>query len=226
MQMVYAIPPLEFVTSRDDFIVTYCQGKRVLHLGCAESGNAIQSLQDGKMLHLRLMKVAAQVIGVDIDGESLDLLRQHGIPHLVQWDAEKVGELEIDGPIDVIVAGEILEHLANPGLCLEGVSRLMHRFNATLILTVPNAFSLRHFLSVAIQRKELVMPDHIAYFSSSTLAALLGRYNLQIHQLYVHSNVEKPSSRLRCVVKKVLVAALQKTAPQLAEGLIAVVGRM
>ncbi len=226
MDMVSTVPTMTFVRSRSDFVVSYCRGKRVLHLGCAESGNAAQSIKDGTLLHQRLLRVAARVIGVDLDRESLGLLRQHGIHDLVEWDVERLGELPLDGPVDVIVAGEIMEHLSNPGQCLEGVSRLMDRFGATLLLTVPNAFSIRHFIPMALQRKELVMPDHTAYFSPSTLAALLGRYHLSIDRLFVHSDVERVTSVSKRAIKTMLAATLFRAAPQLAEGLIAVVRKV
>ncbi|MBI4434414.1 class I SAM-dependent methyltransferase [Candidatus Uhrbacteria bacterium] len=225
MDMVYRLPSIELVRSRNEFITSYCTGKRVLHLGCAESGNAAQSIDHGTLLHQRLLDVATAVTGVDLDGKSIALLRQQGMSNLVEGDVEQLDALALDGPFDVVVAGEILEHLSNPGRCLDGVSRLMERFGATLLLTVPNAFSVRHAIPMAAWRKEFVMPDHTAYFSPSTLTALLGRYHLQIERFYAHSNTEQIASRSKRALKRVLDATLFTLAPQLAEGLIAVARR-
>lgn len=222
MDMVYAVPSLKLVDSRDDFIVTHCNGKRVLHLGCAASGVTVQALGDRTLLHLRLLEVAERVIGMDLDGESLAHMRAQGIPDLIQWDVERLVEWEPRESIDVIVLGETLEHLSNPGLCLQGVSRLMDHSNATLLLTVPNAFSLRRFIPMAIQRKELVMLDHTAYFSPSTLAAIVGRYHLRIDQLYTYSGVDQATSTPKQFIKRMLNATLFRAMPQLAEGLIVV----
>jgi 2-polyprenyl-3-methyl-5-hydroxy-6-metoxy-1,4-benzoquinol methylase len=220
--MIYDVPPLKLVEDRIDFVIANCAGKCVLHLGCAASGVTAESLRDGTLLHLRLREVAKRVIGMDLDGTSLTLMRAHGIPDLIEWDVERLAEWKSEEPIDVVMLGETLEHLSNPGLCLRGVSALLGHSDATLLLTVPNAFSLRRLIPMAVQRRELVMPDHTAYFSPSTLTAILGRYQLTVEQLLMYSDIDRATSRSKRFLKHVWNATLLRAMPQLAEGLIVI----
>ncbi|MBO0181221.1 hypothetical protein J0682_30075, partial [Vibrio parahaemolyticus] len=76
---------------------------------------------------------------------------------------------------DVIVAGEIIEHLNNPGLFLSGVRRFMHR-DSKLVITTINAYCAMRFFVYALRGRrginEFVHPDHVAYYSYSTLRVL------------------------------------------------------
>ncbi|MEZ5288457.1 MAG: class I SAM-dependent methyltransferase [Vicinamibacterales bacterium] len=113
------------LVQRVAFIEEACAGKRVLHLGCTNWPYTETVIRDGSLLHLRLMARAAELHGLDSDREGLDVLAAHGVPHLHLGDLERLDETALDGPFDVIVAGEIIEHLSNPGLFLRGVRRLM-----------------------------------------------------------------------------------------------------
>ncbi len=173
-------------------------------------------------MHLAISKVSKRVFGIDWSEEGLLLLRASGFTDLIQWDVEKLDGLRIDQPLDVIVAGEILEHLANPGLCLEGIAQFMRRHHSKLIVSVPSAFSLRHFVSFMFQKTELVMPDHTAYYSFATLSELLHRHGFNVLQLCAYSNSAKGSWSVRRFLKLGLDATLFRVFPQVSEGIIAV----
>lgn len=162
------LPRLKVVL-RHDYVVDKCKGKSVLHLGAVDSFN-------GKVcgLHKRLMNVSCFVIGLDIDSHGIGKARSAGIQNIVYGDLEKLGKVSIAGNFDVIVAGEIIEHLSNPGLFLEGVKRFFSH-HTEMIVTTPNAFSLHRFL-IALRGIEYVHPDHVSYYSYTTLEHLLQRH--------------------------------------------------
>jgi 2-polyprenyl-3-methyl-5-hydroxy-6-metoxy-1,4-benzoquinol methylase len=221
--MVHRIPDVAIIRDRRGFITKACENRSVLHLGCAEWPLTSESLQDGTLLHLKLSEVSNRAFGIDLCEQGLSILRAHGFRDLIQWDVEKLDQLRMDGPVDVIVAGEILEHLSNPGLCLQGISQFMRHSQCKLIITVPNAFSIRHFASLMFRKTELVMPDHTAYYSFTTLSELLQRYNLQVREIYNYTDVSKKSSPLNRFAKRTLNAILHRFFPQISEGIIAVV---
>jgi SAM-dependent methyltransferase len=161
---------------RERFLIELCRGKRVLHFGFVDAPFSEQRTRDGQLLHLKLKRAAAFLHGTDVDEKSIALYRQ------ITGDLEN-SVLDIIDPqsdldafakrFDVVLFGEVLEHLANPGLALANLRQICQRNSgAKLCVTTPNAFSLACFLS-AIRDYELVHPDHYYYFSPTTLRKLL-----------------------------------------------------
>lgn len=175
-----APPPL---VQRLPYIETRCRDRRVLHLGCTNWPYMEPMLSDGTLLHLRLGVIARTLWGIDADQEGLDALASRGVPNLVQGDLERLEDLDIPETFDVIIAGEIIEHLSNPGLFLRGIRRFMTA-DTRLVLTTVNAYCAArigtYFLAGRGGRQEPVHPDHVAYYSYSTLHRLLDRHDLDV----------------------------------------------
>ncbi|MFQ5802355.1 MAG: class I SAM-dependent methyltransferase [Candidatus Methylomirabilales bacterium] len=218
----HKLPKVEVMPSRDEFIVGRCAGKRVLHLGCVGSHAA---LYVGQSLHLRIAAVARRVVGVDIDEGGLDRLRERGLKKLILGDVQELDKLPICGPFEVIIAGEILEHLPNPGKCVEAVGRIMEPEMTRLIVTVPNAFSMRGLFSVLLFEREAVRSDHNFYFSYVTMSNLLCARGFRIHEIFTYSNLRPAMSGIKRLAKRALNGWLLRFRPFVAEGLIFVVDK-
>src|SRR5690606_36892022 len=75
------------------------------------------------------------------------------------------------GPdFDVIVAGEVLERIPNPGIFLDQAAKCL-RPGGILVVTVPNAFNCISLFGL-FRSREVVHRDHCFYFSAKTLARL------------------------------------------------------
>ena len=225
IEFIHKLPKVKLVTNREDFILSFCKGKNVLDLGCVRSGMTKESFYKEDLLHLKLLKVARNVVGVDIDKEGIDFLTELGISNLICLDVQELEKLNLDIRFDIIIAGELIEHLDNPGLFLRGVSRFMRPDNTILIITVPNAFSLRHFLAVILRSIELVMQDHNFYFSYTNLYSLLERHGFQILELLPYYNIEATSNRFKHWCKAILSQSIHRISPWSAEGLVVVANR-
>jgi hypothetical protein len=88
-------------------------------------------------------------------------------------DAES---LSLDIKFDTILAGDVLEHMNNPGKFLERVPDLLVR-GGELIVGVPSALTF-NAVKAWVFGSEQVHRDHTFYFSPKTLATLCGRYGL------------------------------------------------
>jgi SAM-dependent methyltransferase len=167
-------------------IVERCRGRRVLHLGCTNWPYTEGSLRDGSLLHFELQKVAGELWGLDQDRAGLGLLAAQGVDRLVEGNLERLEDLSLDASFDVVLAGEIIEHLSNPGRFLAGVRRLMGP-ETLLLLTTINAYGGMRIVMYALRgqggRLEPVHPDHVAYYSCSTLQVLLGRHDLRVDRI-------------------------------------------
>lgn len=168
MNQHFTLPRL--LVDREAFIVSRCTGRRVLHVGCADYPLTKLRLESGTLLHNRLCEASSDVTGIDTNGESLELLRNAfpGRP-LICADAQRISTLNLK-PFDVIVLGEVIEHVPNPGLVL----RALHGAAASggeLIISTVNAYCLRRMLRIPFG-VESIHPDHLYYFSHRVLETL------------------------------------------------------
>lgn len=222
---IHILPKVKVVECREQFMLSCCKGKNVLDVGCVRSGVTENFFYKGELLHLKIREVAIKVVGIDIDKEGIDFLAKQGVSDLICWDVQEIDKLKLDIPVDVIVAGEILEHLENPGLFLKSVSDFMDKDRGVLVISVPNAFSLRSFFSVLVKKRELVRSDHNCYFSYITIRNLLRHYNLNIIDTYAYSEISKELSPFKKFIKKFFNYTVFKLSPFSAEGLIIVASK-
>lgn len=158
-KMLHPFPKAETV-KRNDFIVAQCKGKHVLEFGAS-----------GK-LHDQIVAVSAWVAGVDredgpgIVGIDLDDVQLIDLPVARRWTGERWYDP------DLIVCGEVLEHLSNPGWFLTRLKRQWP--GVPVIISVPNAFSCIQSKWIP-QGYENVNRDHVAWYSPKTLSVLLER---------------------------------------------------
>lgn len=211
------------LVQRADFITHICTGKKVLHLGCANYPYTVAALEEKMLLHSDLNEIASELHGFDYDREGLDILAEHGFTNLHQGDLEKLELLEIDETFDVILAGEIIEHLNNPGLFLQGVQRFMGQ-DSVLLLTTINAYCGMRFLYYGARGKrgiaEPVHPDHVAYYSYSTLKLLLERHNIEVVEFAFYDLGKEHRPHTPWFLKAVNDLCV-RLAPQWADGILA-----
>ena len=164
-KMLHTLPAMPTV-DRVTWLKEQCAGNAVLHLG------------SGGPLHAELQTVAQQVIGVDCEP---------GADYQVDldWYAD---ELPMVSGIDVVLLGEVLEHLCNPGFLLRAIAESYP--HATLLVTVPNAFAPQPYLGKNI---EVVNGQHVAWYSPQTLAVLLTRCGYAIEAWHCY-NGQAPRS--------------------------------
>jgi len=170
------------IVNRVDYLAGLCRGKRVLHLGCTSVPFTQEWLEAGHLLHERVERVAAVQYGIDSSEEGVELLRKRGYGNLAVADVEELATRNPFGQVefDVILGGEILEHLSNPGRFLEGLKPFLHTPGSRLVLTAPNSYCAYRFLYTFLTGREGVNPDHVAYYSPRTLTRLATRHGYSV----------------------------------------------
>src|SRR5438128_450146 len=108
---------------RETFLVQAATSKRVLHVGCVDAGLLSDRLMTGAYLHGRLRAVAAELWGLDTDSEGVHQLRELGFQNVQEGSAEEPPAGLPRGYFDVIIAGEIIEHLRNAGRFLDSAAQ-------------------------------------------------------------------------------------------------------
>jgi SAM-dependent methyltransferase len=174
LQMVHALPKARYV-SRIDYLAERAEGHRVIHVGFVDAG--FQEMQEatGTWLHQHLADRARELVGIDIDEAGVAAATAAGLEAYVAdcRDPDAVAALGIV-PADVVIAGEIIEHLDDPGSFLSLLHDLV-RPGGELVLTTPNASGLVNGFA-AMAGAEVNHPDHVVLFSWRTLTNLASRH--------------------------------------------------
>ncbi len=214
------------LVDRVEFIKKACRNRKVLHLGCTNYPYTQDSIDKNMLLHFELEEIAGDLYGFDFDRAGLDILVKHGSQNLFQADLERLDEVELDKKFDVIIAGEMIEHLNNPGLFLQGIKRFMNAETDLLITTV-NAYSAMRFALYGLRGKggenEPVHPDHVAYYSYKTLKLVVERNNLELRKFCFYDVGPEHRVHLRWYHNLINDVGVRFT-PQLSDGVIAVCG--
>lgn len=214
------------LVQRVDFIKKMCEGKKVLHLGCTNSPYTEESLKNEMLLHHDLKKVAKELHGFDYDAEGLEIFKRIGEENIHWADLEHLDDVALDETFDVIIAGEMIEHLSNPGLFLRGIKRFMNA-DTKLVITTINAYSGMRFFTYSLRGKggenEPVHPDHVAYYSYKTLNLVVEREKLKIKDFAFYDLGPEHRPHLHWIYNLVNDISV-KISPQLSDGVIAVCG--
>lgn len=200
------------------------RGRKVLHLGCTNHPYTQDAIDRDMLLHFELEKIADELYGFDFDRRGLDLLERSGSRNLFRADLEKLQEVALEEKFDVIIAGEMIEHLNNPGLFLEGIQRFMDAGTRLLITTV-NAYSAMRFVQYGLRGRggenEPVHPDHVAYYSYRTLKLIVERSGLSVERFCFYDVGAEHRGSVSWYYRLVNDLSV-RFAPQLADGVIAV----
>ena len=173
--------------SKLDLLDRQCRDRFVLHLGavgetCQDTERRVAGAAGS--VHAHLTRIARACVGVDNDAPSVTALTERGIfDNLVLADVTTLRRQDVDLPvIEVIVVGDTIEHLAEPGRLLDALGQLAEA-GTRLVVTTPNALGLAVFLrNLAGHRVD--GPDHVCSFNAYTLTNLLGRYGWTVDELW------------------------------------------
>ncbi|MBN1942830.1 MAG: class I SAM-dependent methyltransferase [Phycisphaerae bacterium] len=126
-------------------------------------------------LHQFLVERAGRVVGVDILPEAVERMKREGY-QAVCADAET---LNLGETFDVVVAGDILEHLDNPGEFLDHAARHLAS-NGVLLLTTPNPVTYVRLLRVLFKGHAGANKEHTCWFTAKVLRQLAERHGLGV----------------------------------------------
>jgi 2-polyprenyl-3-methyl-5-hydroxy-6-metoxy-1,4-benzoquinol methylase len=125
------------------------------------------SIKDPSWPHRFLMAETKNVYGIDMDYDE-SLLPQN--PSFYRkGNAE---DFDFGVPFSVIFAGDLIEHLSNPGSFLAACKKNLTP-DGRLILTTPNCFNLFNLMEKISKYEPTVDKDHTMYFNTRTLKKLL-----------------------------------------------------
>ena len=163
------------VSTRLERLLALAKGKRVLHIGCCDHIGLIdEKIAKRTWLHGLLLESAEECLGIDIDSEAINYVKSLGYDGVYCCDILEDYPEELKGHhFDLVILGEIVEHLDSPVEFLRALHSRID-YNYELIVTVPNAFTLENFINV-LGHFERVNSDHRAWYTSYTISKVLSR---------------------------------------------------
>lgn len=165
--------PIDFKDSKTRFVTDRCRGKRVLDLGCVMHDPAAYASR--YFLHRAIAEVAAHVVGLDLHAEGVENLRSMGFDAVV-GNAESFA---FEEKFDVIVAGDIVEHLGNLDGFLVSVRGAL-KPGGILIVQTPNPWYWRFIIKAALKPEINVNFEHTCWFCVRTWRQLVARYDMRL----------------------------------------------
>jgi hypothetical protein len=162
---------------RIEFIARACEGFRVLDLGAMDETAWAAKRGRGTWLHEEIGSSSLAVDGIDnsalIPVEGLRTGPNSTIRRGDITDPDLLVAALTHAP-NVVVIGELIEHLENPLQFLKRLATIERLAGTTLILSTPNATALHNVL-VGLAQREATHQDHLCIFSYKTLATLCTR---------------------------------------------------
>jgi SAM-dependent methyltransferase len=231
LEMITRLPRAATIVRRIDYLAGLARSRSVIHIGFGDAGYRSTQARAGTWLHEHLSAIASSLVGLDVDRESVEMAREAGFTaHVVNCcDVNAIRALELRSA-DLVVAGEVIEHLDAPGAFLDAMHVLV-RPNGLLALTTPNASGLGNALA-ALAGFEVNHPDHVILFSCRTLGTLLERHGWTVVETrtYVPEVKKRDDASLRSRVLRVASVTLRSLEeiagrvgrPFVADGLIMV----
>lgn len=169
---------------RVGYITAAVAGKRVLDLGALDETAYLSKKDNGRWLHARLCQRVASVIGVDnsalVPDEGL-VTAPNG--RIVRADIHALSPVLAEtGRPDVIVAGELIEHLPDTLGWLLSLKANRDLAGVELLFSTPNACSWYNGL-IGLIGRESTHPDHLQIYSYKTLRTLFQRSGVELQEL-------------------------------------------
>ncbi len=159
------------LVNKQDWILNFAEGKRVLDVGCA-GALAYNTSFLPRTLHYKLSSKASSLVGIDLNKDAITFLReQFPANSYLACNAEELYTCDLGEKFEVVVLGDIIEHVPQPASLLQGVRKQLQHDGVCLITTA-NAFAITAMLKYILGH-EPTHPDHVAYYSRKTLARLL-----------------------------------------------------
>lgn len=177
---------IDWGDSKIRFVTEKCKGKKVLDLGCVQHDPGFA--RSRKWLHKAVRSVASEIRGLDLDQEGVVCLEEMGYDRISVGDAQA---FELGQTFDVIVAGDLIEHLHNVGGFLESCVKHMTS-NSELLICTPNPWHW-HKWGRAFFRQPPVNEEHTLWMCPVTMKQVAKRFGLEVISIEYNSQRLKDS---------------------------------
>lgn len=126
--------------------------------------------------HNVIKSLAKEVYGLDL------VVDEEFLKDAKHYKQEAAETTQFDVQFDKIFAGDLIEHLVNPGLFLDGCRKML-KDDGKLILTTPNTFNLFNLTEKLTKYDPTTNPDHTFYFNPKVIKVLLQKCGWKVERI-------------------------------------------
>ncbi len=163
------------IISREATIINLIRDKDVIHIGCSDHIQIINSkIRDNIWLHKLITENARKCFGIDIDRDSIDYVKKElGYQNVFYGNilTDEFKDLK-ENKWDYAVFGEIIEHLDDPVSFLKVFKAKYGENVSRFIITVPSIYNKRQYINMKNYR-EVINSDHRFWFTPYTISKVL-----------------------------------------------------
>lgn len=170
------------------YILGYAKGSRVLNVGASGGVEHYLPMQRDSWLHHRLGVVAADLVGIDIDADSVAFAAQHGVDLLVA-DCETSSFAQ---KFELIVMSDVIEHVDSPLRAIENLAKHLTP-SGRLLITTPNPNHYGLVLRAWLGRRAGVYYDHVCEFLPEHFHVISRRLGLKLTDVVFFSHLDTRS---------------------------------
>ena len=164
------------ISDRIAYLCELVAGRSVLDIGIVEHTRDASS--SDRWLHRHLKRSAKRCLGVDVLEPEVMFLKDQGYDVVVA----DITLAPLAEKFDVIIGGEVLEHLDGPGMFMKHCAAMLEP-GGRLAITVPNPWYVNAILKSCARRETFVdSADHVAWYDASTLFELGQRHGLVLQR--------------------------------------------
>jgi len=180
-----SLPFKHSVKDRMEVIGPLVTGSKTLDLGVVDSRTqkdataARLTVKGATSLHAAIREFNDDVLGVDIDSESIDILS--GLDYKVK--VADVITMQLGEKFETIIAGDIIEHLDNAGQFLCNLAEYLTD-EGVLVITTPNPFYIKQTWKIWRYNRPQVHEAHTCWFCPGTLTNLCSRCGLKVTAIH------------------------------------------
>lgn len=161
---------------KPDWIMPFVRGRNVLDLGCVR--HTLEEAEKPDWLHGMIRAAATAVVGVDYLAEEVARLNERGFNVV----CANVEDMALGARFDVIVAGDLIEHLNNVGRFLDRVREHLAD-DGIALLTTPNPVNPLRFASVLFRGEAGANPEHTCWFTEQVMRQLVDRHGMEVCEI-------------------------------------------
>jgi 2-polyprenyl-3-methyl-5-hydroxy-6-metoxy-1,4-benzoquinol methylase len=161
---------LKYISEDDD----------VLDIGCVRHSLERINWQHpdpGEWLHAEIRQKAKTTTGIDMEQQEVAKLKKKGLD-VRTANAET---FEFNQSFDVIIAGELIEHLSNTGKFLQRCREHVRK-DGRIVISTPNPRRIQMLHWYATGNESRVNPDHTIWLDQHVMKELVSRHQFQICQ--------------------------------------------
>lgn len=155
------------------YFAKYARGKSVLDLGCVMHNP--EQYKSRYWVHKALKEIASDLIGLDLYADGVAYLRERGF-NVIVGDATA---FDLGRQFDVIVAGDVMEHLDDFAGFLESCKKHMHA-GSHLLITSPNPWFWKNIVKSVLFQEVPNNPEHTYWLCPRTVRQTAQRFGMDI----------------------------------------------